>query len=344
MTVEFSAVPLWRYCQRIGYREPAFFGLMHPDNDQWECRQIWTESQRQMVAWALMEAQEEIEEEVGYALVPRWFADERLVYRSILQTRYAEVIAGGVMSDSLIADGVAVDYTTDPATVVVSGVSCSGDDLHLFLPDSDIEVAPSEVESVSGTVTFSIPWARLVAEKYRDNPEEGWDYNDVATWGTPALDARCITNDPSTQAVLIARHGCTLKCSLSGCADYRETACIYVRDPRLGYVSVERADYEDGAWVRKCSSRRPKWVILNYYAGLSHVSRQAEDTVIRLAHSKMPEEPCGCEVTQRMWRRDRRVPEVITRERINCPFGMSDGAWTAWRFAQSMRRLRGNVI
>lgn len=344
MSVDFPAVPLWRYAYRVGYRETAFFGVMHPDNHLWACRQVWSKSQREAVAWALLEAQEEIEVEVGYPLVPKWFTDERLVYRRNLRTRQAEVIAGGVISDTMLAAGEAVDYSADPATVTVTVGTCVEDDLHLFLPGTDIEVTPSEVAVVAGAATFSIPWARLVAEDYLDNPTDGWDYNDVATWGTGTLDVRCITNDPSTQATLIARHVCTLPCSRTGCSDYRETACIYVENGRLGVVSVERADYASGVWTRKCVTRAPQWALLNYQAGLTAVTRQAEDMVIRLAHAKMAEEPCGCEVTQRLWRRDRNVPEILTRERANCPFGMSDGAWIAWRFAQTMKRVRGSVL
>ena len=344
MTIEFSAVPLHRYCERVGYRETAFFGLRHPDNDRWECRQIWTESQRAMVAWALMEAQEEIETEIGYPLVPRWLAGERHTWRSILTTRWSEVIAGGIMADTMAEAGVTVDYSADPATVLAAVGTCAASDLRVFLPGTDIEVVPTVISVTVGVATITIPWPRLVAESYRDNPSEGWDYNDMAIWGTPIVDVRCIANDPGVQATLVARHGCTLSCSLAGCADYQENACIYVRDSRLGSVSVERANYVSGAWARACPTRRPQWAILNYQAGLTILPRQAEDTVIRLAHSKMPEEPCGCDVTQRLWRRDRNVPEVVTRERINCPFGTSDGAWTAWRFVQTMKRVRGNVL
>ena len=344
MTVTFPAVPLWRYAYRVGYREAAFFGVMHPDNHLWECRQIWSESQRQMIEWALLEAQEEIEAVVGFPLVPKWITGERQVFRPIIQTRLSEVIAGGVMADTMVQAGVSVDYSADPATVTVAVGTCTEDSLHLFLPGLDTEVTPSACQIVAGVATFSIPWVRLVSANYRDNPAEGWDYNTVATWGTSTVDVRCITNDASTQAVLVSRHGCTLQCSLSGCADYQSTACIYVRDPRLGIVSVERADYADGTWTRACDSARPEWVVLNYQAGLTTLPRQAEDTVIRLAHSKMPEEPCGCEVTQRLWRRDRNVPPVLTRERVNCPFGMNDGAWIAWRFAQTLRHMRGGAV
>ena len=344
MTVEFPAVPLWRYANRVGYRETAFFGLMHPDNDKWECRQIWTLSQRQMVEWALLEAQEEIEKEVGYPLVPKWIVNERHSWRPILSTRWSEVIDGGVMSDTIVEEGVTVDYSADPATVTITTPVCEEQDLHLFLPETDIEVYADKVEASAGATTFSIPWARLVAENYLDNPEQGWDYNDVATWGTTTVDVRCISNDPSVQATIISRHVCNSICSSSGCYDYRESGCIYVRDPYLGTVSVQRADYIDGVWEVKCPTHRPGWVILNYHAGLPIVSRQLEDMVIRLAHSKMPEEPCGCDVVTRLWSRDRNMPEVFTRERINCPFGMSDGAWTAWRFAQTVKRVRGGVI
>lgn len=344
MTVEFPAVPLWRYAHRVGYREEAFFGLMHPDNHLWACRQVWSESQRQMVWEELLGAQEDIEREVGFPLTPKWFTGERYVYRAPIRVHRTEIIAGGVMSDTTVEAGVAVNYAADPATVTVAVGAREASSLHLFLPGTDIEVHAEDVTIVTGTATFSIPWARLVAEDYRDNPTDGWDYNLVGTWGVPTVDVRCITNDPSTQASLISRHVCTVQCSLSGCADYQETACIYVNDPRLGYIVVERADYADGTWTRKCATRVPQWVLLNYQAGLTSLPRQAEDAVIRLAHARMPEEPCGCEVTQRLWRRDRNVPQVLTRERVNCPFGMNDGAWVAWRFAQSLKRTRGSVL
>jgi len=80
-------------------------------------------------------------------------------------------------------------------------------------------------------------------------------------------------------------------------------------------------------------------VRVNYYDGKQYLSRQMEDAIVRLAHAKMPDEPCGCDVAQRMWKRDRNVPEVLTRERINCPFGMSDGAWIAWQFTRSFKQM-----
>jgi len=58
----------------------------------------------------------------------------------------------------------------------------------------------------------------------------------------------------------------------------------------------------------------------------------------------MPKEPCACDIVQYYWERDRNMPEAFTRERANCPFGMSDGAWIAWRFAQTLKTVRGGVL
>ncbi|MHA2066141.1 MAG: hypothetical protein ACXABY_17355, partial [Candidatus Thorarchaeota archaeon] len=71
---------------------------------------------------------------------------------------------------------------------------------------------------------------------------------------------------------------------------------------------------------------------------------QAEDAIIRLANTKMPEDPCGCETAQRLWREDRQRPDPTTVPRLNNPFGMSNGAWAAWKYAQAMKVFRAGVL
>lgn len=348
MTVEFPAVTLARYAERIGYRDCAFWGVRNAGDDAFECRRVWTKSQRDMVEWALLEAQEEIEREIRYFLRPKWVTSERHTYGDPLLLDWGYVIEGGVVADTMVAADEPVDYSADPAIVGPLPVgTCALADLHLFHHDTDQEITPSDVSLSGGNVTFEIPWCRLVDPAYQDNPENGWDYSDVATWGANTVDVRCIANDPSTQGVLVWRHNCSTVCASRGCSDYRRTACLYVRDSKLGIVDLTRANYASGVWTatnecsNACCCDTPCWAEVSYHAGLTPITRQAEDTVIRLAHAKMPEEPCGCDVTQRLWRRDRQEPTVFTRERLNCPFGLSQGAWTAWRFAQTMRLVRG---
>lgn len=352
------AVTLARYAQRIDYPECAFFGVAYDGDNVGQCRNIWTMWQRNNIAFYLLEAQQEIEEVVGYPLSVTWvvgdIADEpdnraNLVdtqaIASTLITRWGYVIAGGVRARDEISSGVVVNHATDPAVVTVVGVTdFDVNELLVFHPDSDYPIVPSSVSITGGTLTIEIPRCRMVKPSLQDNSKSGLDYNDLANFADE-VDLVHEYNDPSTNAKLVKSHQCSLACSLSGCVDSTDDGCINVQDFRVGHIQIQAATYViETGWTGHTSCSGYKRVKLNYQAGLPSLPPQAEDAIIRLAHSKMPQEPCGCDITKQMWERDRKVPDVLTRERANCPFGMSDGAWVAWRFAQAMRLVRANVI
>jgi hypothetical protein len=339
--VTHIAVPWWRYAERIGYQTCAYAGINAPGAPNYACSNIWTGAQRAMLAFALAEAQDEIEQEVGFFLAPDWVAGERQPWARRMFTQWGYVIEPGVLSDTKVGDSIVPDYAIDPATLTMAVGTCAPENLHLYHEDTDIEVYATGYTVAGGNIVWTIPWCRLVAPAYEDTDEQGLDYADVATWGAPHLDVRCRVTDASDQATLIWRgSACT-----PPCADIRKAGCIYIRDERLGIIEVQPATYTSGAWTRLCVCGEPDWALLNYKSGMTPLTKQAEDTIIRLAHSKMPDEPCACAITQSLWKRDRTVPPVLTRERVNNPFGMSDGAWTAWRFAQTMKlvRSRGNL-
>lgn len=349
MAYEPAAVSMVRYAERIGYNECAFFGVRPLETTGYACREIWTKPERDLAEWALREAQEELEAELNYPIVPRWIAGEWDPARTPFLVRWGHVLEVGVLDDALISAAETVNYLqggppavlTDPALVgPIDPGDCDPAEMHLFHVNTDLEVLPSAVavDAVTGEVTFSVPWCRLVAPALQDNPPEGWRYADVLTWGAPEVDVRCLSTDPSTQAVFRCEDPCNI------CASTEVTGCLSVRNSVLGVMAAQRADYVGTSWVRRSLCCPPMGVSVNYKAGLAAPSRQAEDALIRLAHSKMPEEPCGCDVTQRLWKRDRNVPQVLTRERANCPFGISEGSWIAWRFAQTMRLVRGGVL
>jgi hypothetical protein len=337
-----QAVSLVRYAYRIGYRECAFFGINHPDNAQYACREVWSGAQRRMIAQALLDAQDMIEQELGYYLAPKWTIDERHFYRRPLLAHWGHIIAGGVKSDVVIQAGVAPNYAADPATVTVNGVTCAAENIHIYHAGTDIEIEPESVVIAAGVLTASIPWCRLVAPAYEDTPEDGLQYADVATWGAATVDVRCLTNDPATQAVLISPNGCT--CISTPCADTEYSACIHVRLPDIGSLDVQRATYANGTWTRATLCYPVSFVELNYESGLLTLPRGAEDAIIRLAHSLLPQQVCGCDSVLALWKRDTNVPAVLTRERINASFGLSDGAWYAWQWTQTHKLRRGSVL
>jgi hypothetical protein len=352
LTAEASAVKLPRYAAIIGYRECAFFGVGHLPVT-YGCRTIWTKPQRDMIIKYLAEAQEEIEQQTGYPLMPRWFTDEVRAYKFPLHTRWSKVIAAGVRAESDIATGATVDHTADPAVVIVATTLTSDqlDEVHVYHPGSDVEIWPSCLTLAGGFLTISIPRCRLVTEAASDNDETGVDYSDTTAAGPfeQTVDVKRVYNDSSTQAVMVWPHSngsCSCgSVSCPSCSEYTKTACMYVRKPEIGTIDVLPATYSGGSWsvTYGCSSR-PKLVRLNYYAGLETLTRQAEDAIVRLAHAKMPEEPCGCQQALRVWKRDTLIPEVLSRERLMCPYGLAEGAWIAWRFSKAMTMFRGSVL
>ncbi len=344
------AISLARYAQRIGYQDCAFWGVLYSGDATYECRRVWTGADRQMIEDYLRQAQEQIEAEIGYFLAPSWVEAERHTYRDPLVLEHGYVIGGGVRSDVKIGDSVSIDHTADPAAVTATIGTIDVKDVRIYHEDTDIEITPSGyTEDGAGNVIFTIPLCRLVDPAYADNDENGLDYGDAATWRAARVDVRAIMNDTSEQAELIWRHQCTTTCLQRKCEDYRKTACVYVRNTRAGIVDVTRADYSAGTWTavttcETCYRGRPQWVEISYYSGLTTLTRQAEDAIIRLAHVLMPHEPCACGPGEWMWTRDRKVPEILTPQQAACPWGTQAGAYFAWRQAQTMRLGRASVI
>jgi hypothetical protein len=330
-----TAIPLARYAQLIGYRECAFFGVAQEDNIRSACREIWTQTQREDIRLYLAEAQDEIEGIIQYPLQPTWFSDEAHSINPShrLMTNYGKIISLGTQATSVISSGAVVDLTIIPNPTIT--IPFSGTypltEIHIFYPDTDLEITPSNIEIVGVNLVISIPKCRLVDYSLLDNPESGHLYTDDSNF-QDTVDLKRIYNDSSVQGKLWYRGDI---CS-SFCTESYDSVCGYVKNPEIGAVILDR--------VTCTCARSYEKVTINYLAGLQKLTRQAETTIIRLAHSKMPTEPCGCDVTQRLWRRDREIPKILTKERIDCPFGMSDGAWIAWKWACDMELKRAGAL
>lgn len=350
LILEDSAVSLARYAQIIGYSECAFFGVKPLESQGFTCRIIWTLDQRRMVAKYLQEAQGELEDVLGYPLSPRWFANEQHDYRCPVFAKWGEVIGAGVRAETVIDEGATVNYldgldNLEPAEVTVATSVTDPDEIHVYHPGTDAEIFPSGITIEAGVATIQIPRCRLVATARVDNPPEGWEYED-ATIYEETVDVRRVYNDPSTNAVLVSPHSCSSGggCACS-CQEYTHAACMYVHNKRLGIIEAKAATYsEEDGWRSSGAScfRSYSLVRLNYRAGLTTLPFQMEDAIVRLAHSKMPVEPCGCDPAVLLWKRDRAAPEAYTRERLNNPFGTNEGAFIAYRWAMSKRIVRGH--
>lgn len=328
---EASTVKLAEYAYAIRVCECAFWGVRNsPCADEQGCRDIWKKDERDQIAFYLAEAQEEVERELGYFVGYKWVTNERHFYTRPIVTDWGHVIAGGVRGETDISLSEVVNYGTEPATIgpIVTSVT-DENEIKVYHTDTDIEVDPSSITISGGTVTIEVPRCRLVDPDNADNPDNGLNYNDLSNFASN-VDVVRVYNDTNTQATLVSQT-CTSNCSTN-----ESTACIYVRRPKLGSIDVP---YQ----ASNLCGCRPHFADLNYYSGLE-MTKQARDAIIRLAHTKMPRPPCNCSPIEEFWRRDREIPDVLTRERLNCPFGQSNGAWLSWRFVQSMKLYRGATL
>lgn len=338
-----SCLTLSRYARLLDYDEHRFWGVQREDWLEYQCREYWTRAMRQTAARYLAVAQSMIETELKYPLCPTWVADEERPYANPILTKQKQVIEAGILAEATIQAGAAVDHTADPAVIgPIATTATDTAEIVVYYPGTTEAIEPQQVSISSGLLIIYVPRCRMVNITQQGAPIA----YDVAANFTDTVDVVRIYNDPSSQAELVWDHQCGLACAANGCSEYTQDACMYVRDSEIGSVQVQPAVYSDGAWTAASLAYRgrPYKVRLNYRAGLAAMTPQMEDAIVRLAHTLMPEEPCGCDVVQRLWRRDRNVPLVLDRERINCPFGMMDGAWIAWRMTQAKRHVGMGVI
>lgn len=332
--IEQSVVSLPLYAQIVEYPECQFFGV-NAGVVPYACRDIWGLNQRNQVARYLWQAQQTIETLLGYSIGQRFFADQQQDYSCILLTAHPYVVEFGIQGVANVSLGAAVSYAADPCTIgPIATTVTDTDEIHVYHPGSDIEIIPSSIMIAAGLLNIEIPRCRMVNEASADNPETGLDYADVPPSATSpfeaTVDIKRLYTDASSNAVLVTNHNCSVACSYSGCAEYTQTACGYVVDGEIGRVEIFPADYAAGTWTRKACTRSYRWARLYYKAG-KEVTEELQDMIVRLAHSLMPEYPCECEQAIRHWKNDRRIPEVLTADRLNCPLGSSDGAWYVWQ-------------
>lgn len=347
-----SCISFGRYAFLTGYSECAIMGVFNPTDPFGDCENpIWFQSQRDMLNYYLAEAQAEIEQVINYPLCPTYIAAEELPYQFPIHTRWTKIIEPGQRAESIIASVSVISYATEPATIgPIATTVTDVNEVRIFYPNSDREIEARRVTITGGNVTIQIPKCRLVAANALDTPEGGLDYADAANFLT-TVDIKRVYTDNSVNAQMVWLHrnsaGDCPQCGCLRCGEHTEDVCLTVHNPNTGALAGLRATYSVGVWTPFCShcySSAANLIRVYYKAGLQVTDLIAENAVLRLAHAKMPTAICGCSVLKSMWERDNRIPEFLTRERENCPFGMSDGAWTAWKFANALALRRMNVF
>lgn len=332
-----NAIPLALYAQIVGYDECAFWGIYRDSYLVKGCSDIWSLHQRETMRSYLALAQARMEEFLGYPIGQKWITNEyHAGAANPTQTEQGYVLKGGIRAVSEIAVDVSVDYNFEPARMTIPAPVFPLNEVVVFHAGTDLPISVAAMRTIGSNLLIEIPRCRLVAPEHADNPheddEQAYRY-DETEWRAEVVDVRRVFTDDSVQAQIICGPGCHCTANCNGTA---HGGCIYVKQSRIGEVIV-RSTLATG----NCC--RPHGMTLNYLAGrpLDHTMR---DLIIKLAHSFMPEAPCSCDILMRKWDQDRFVPEILTRERYECPFGLSNGAWEAFVFARDNRLMRAGAL
>lgn len=326
-----SAITLTDYQAYVAYDEAAFWGVTYDGQGDFGCSALWTTPQRDQLANALAEAQALFEGECGYPLTPQWLVEDQGAFCNPLMTGVGHLLAMGEKATANVALSEAVSYMTEPAKVGPLATSVTNaSELHFYIQGTEREVYPSSVVLAGGFLTAEFPRARLVLPSY--DTMQGWTGNrftDLIHFA-PELDIVREYTNPLTAVTLLDR--------ASNCATTSRLLCARIENALLGIIHV-----------RYCGGYVCEWpygVRLAYQAGLTSLESRIKAAVIRLAHTLIPESLChDCDQIHRLWEADNKTPLSPTRERTNCPFGLSDGAWFAYKRAQQVRlvRMRANL-
>lgn len=357
VTTPNCAVSLARYAKLINYEEAAFWGVVWENQYFRGCDPLWTEYQRMSVQNALAEAQQEIEQVIGYPLCPtyitsdygnpRWYDQQNFCLNRLI-TRYPRIIEAGIEAVQTVMANAGIDYDLTDGVGTVGPIATSAtnaSEIKIFYPGSDRLITPSRITISGGNVTIQIPRYRMVRPEFLNDQDATIRYENI-NFFLPAVDVKRVYTDPSVQAVLV-RPSCRNNNCVNGCYECTQSACIYLRNKHIGEVDIAPATWDSDLeeWsTRTVCAGNYSIVKLNYLAGIQSLDLQAEMTIVRLAHAKMGRPPCQCDKTGEMWQRDYDVTGAVTRERVNCPFGLSNGAWHAYRWALSMSAKRASIF
>lgn len=325
LTPDRLAVPLERYAQLMGCPEAAFFGVDWAGNANYHSPKIWTQDQRLLVTQALTEAQADMETRAGLNFIPTYHSDERHhCTTKTVRTLFPYLIEFGTKTIVDVSLNETVDYTLEPAHVGSIATSITDiTQIRVYHPGTDLEIHPAEIEISGGVLDIYIPKARLVFDD--NNPVLGWDFTDDDNFEA-TVDVKQEYVDDTVPVNLIKVTGFPV-------VESSDIGAVYIQDKTMGLIRVHSYSYDLYSFFD-----------LNYVSGLPEVSPKLERAIVRFANSKLNIEPVDNDYVKTIWLADRDIPSNVSEENQNCYWGLSVGAWEAWKLTGTMVVHRAGSI
>lgn len=327
--------------------ECVFNGVENPNEVVTGCDKIFLQWQRDVIAEALDDAEGMIADAAGFWVGYRYITDEAEPWTDPMQLRYGHIIGGGIEGLTEVIPS-ASDFTVDPALITVAQADFPGGESEIKIVEtsSGLRINPTDVAETGVNYVISIPQCRLIEWDNLDGQTASIDYDaafPAATWLKLAdLTIYRSYLDTTSQATITYGPDCNCLYCGTACEGLSYTGCVYVIDPEISKVRIQMATYSSGSWGCEypvyTGCYRGDKVEVSYKAGTLDEPGWRR-TVISLANSMLDFQPCGCAAFDFRMNKDRHIPSVLTGERINCEFGLSDGAWYAWKWCQNHKHV-----
>lgn len=307
-----TIVTLEEYAQLIDYSEEAIFGVFDPSSHVEDaCREIWTLRQRNFLLRYLEEAQEEIENATRRLFQPTWITGEvrdtgniRLTDRQNCDYSHYTKWNNVIEMGRKTVHNIALEEAVD----------------HTFDP---VQIGPILVDT---DIVRDINFIKVY-------------YPDTELEINPS--SILITKNEFDEDVLYIE------------IPRQRMVKFDLRDnPPQGLRIDEATNFQDAVDIKylyttdlnSVQENSDGTTSLHYLAGEIIPTKQQVEMIVRLAHVKMPEPPCGCESALDIWRRDRNIPDILTSERLNNPFGPNDGAMIVYAWMKGLRKLKAGHL
>lgn len=396
-----TLLPVYQFAKVLGLHPLHIMGVTYPNSSAASSvcvnaiqQYSWQDADgvsREELAWAITEVELQLAEYLGFWPMPTWTVDERVDlqqrpgywFNSLKDVRgdlfsvkasRGHIISGGRRSKTLIDDAVAIVYSdadgdgyNETATISVTTSVTDPEEIAVYYPglsgDDDWEVRPITVAISAGTATITCRREQLVVKNLYERLDASVINGATDASFLTTVDVYRKYNDPSVQAQLVWR-GIDYCCddgSCGSCGLTIQTACMTVKDKKLGLVTLTPAEWDSDEFTYaspEVCGRRPDYVRLWYRSGYQdrsqpnyniQMAREMQLAVAKLAIAKLDRMICSCKAVsdvQSHWSTDLRknvsvqgkgtTYKVTPYELDNNPFGTTIAALEVWRLVRRM--------
>lgn len=364
-----TILELDRYAKLMGL-DPIHFSNLdnntYPDN----CKDFWNQTAHDEVAAAIAEAEEMMRRALGYDVAPVWRQDRidfNFTARAghpwwyvAAKTPYGHVQEFGTRVKTLISANAAVVLAANVGTVTVATTVTDTDEIRIYYRVADgaltagddrYEIRPTIVTIAGGTATIRAPQCQFAELTVLDAVDPS-DYT-VAGNFVAAVDVYRVYNDPSLPLSFLWDGDCyNVPYPDSSAAQDGAARLI---DPALGRFEPRPATWNATtlahSWAEPLrGGYPPELIIADYHAGYprdgyGNMDIELERATLRLANTLLPQPPCNyCDMAMIKWNNDRTLPDPLTEESANNPFGPTNGGLYALRVVRRRALVGGGLV